>query len=682
MTNFRDKERDIALRIGDEMPNSDSIVGEESGNKQDCLKSQGSMIGKNVLNPWESSPRLWSKIFIVSCVIGVLIDPLFLYIPIINEGKKCLRRDETMKNLALVLRSITDFAYIWHIFVRLQSALKMAKKLDLSILTGLPWSYLLIDILAILPIPQVVVLVFFSKMAGSKSLTSRKFLNILLLLQYFPRILRIYLSAKELGRAFDSLTRRIWVRGAFNFFLYIIAGHVFGAFWYFYSIFRETACWHSACKRQKSGCNSDNSFDCHGNSISTKNLTYFNEACPCNPTNEKVYDFGIFAKAIESGILGTTNFPKKFSKCFWWGLRNLSSFGQNLDTSSNVWENLFAVLISMLGLLLFLYLIGNLQTYIQLATTKSEEARQKISAKEPEIKSYLSNHGLPKHKEKFIIRHLRQTIKEGKDFDVKHLLSLLEDEGHKDHDQQNSESFAEWVTRIEDAKKLEKSTTERSAELWISKNNIPSNMKREIMRYVRLRLLEGNVVDSRNILPVLPLSLGISVKKHLCLETLKKVPMLQKRDEKVYETICNYLKPVIYSENSYIIRKGEPIDLMFFITQGVVWTFGKTNPLVRLEKGDYYGNELIEWQLKSTSYLAFPISTRNVKCHTKVEALALTAIDLEHVLSNCWSKFPCKTESVLEGLAPFALSSLQELRRRNKKEGKRKSAANDTYLLM
>ena len=71
---------------------------------------------------------------------------------------------------------------------------------------------------------QLVVLVFFSKISGSKSLTARKFINLSLLLQYVPRIFRIYLSAKDL--TFDSLTRRVWVRGAFFFFLYIIFGHV------------------------------------------------------------------------------------------------------------------------------------------------------------------------------------------------------------------------------------------------------------------------------------------------------------------------------------------------------------------------------------------------------------------------------------------------------------------------
>ena len=41
-----------------------------------------------------------------------------------------------------------------------------------------------------------------------------------------------------------------------------------------------------------------------------------------------------------------------------------SSLGQNLETSPYIWENAFAVSISIIGLILFLYLIGNLQVCI------------------------------------------------------------------------------------------------------------------------------------------------------------------------------------------------------------------------------------------------------------------------------------------------------------------------------
>ncbi|PON60396.1 Voltage dependent potassium channel [Parasponia andersonii] len=468
-------------------------------------------------------PRLWNKIFLVSCVIGVTIDPLFLYIPIINDDKKCLEMDYHMKNAALVLRSLTDFAYVLHLIFRLRSALLMSKELSISTFTGLPWSYLLIDVLAILALPQVILVL---SNCGVKIFDCKKFINLLLLLQYVPRILRVYLSAKELGRTFDSLTRRVWVRGAFFFFLYIIFGHVFGALWYFYAIFRETACWHLACKSFP-GC-IPSPFNCRGNTP-MKNLTYLNEFCPTDPPNPAVFNFGIFADAIESRIVCKTDFLRKFSRSFWWGLRNLSSFGQNLDTSSNVQETFFAVLISILGLLLFLYLIGNLQTYMQLATTKSEEARRKISIKRPEMDSYLSNHGLPAHKKKVFMRYLTRTIKEEKDFDVKHLFSLLEEQ-HAEHGQQKSENKR------------------------ISKNRIPLDTRPKIMRYVWLRLQEGKDVDIAHLLHILPLSLGMSIKKHICFPMLKKVPLFQNMDEYVFETICKFLKPVIYSEKSCIIR--------------------------------------------------------------------------------------------------------------------------------
>ena len=75
---------------------------------------------------------------------------------------------------------------------------------------------------------------------------------------------------------------------------------------------------------------------------------------------------------------------------------------------------------------------------MQLETTKSEEARRKIHIRQPEIDSYLSNHhDLSTHKKKVIKRYLTRNIRDGKDFDVKYLFSLLEE--HADHDKHKSE---------------------------------------------------------------------------------------------------------------------------------------------------------------------------------------------------------------------------------------------------
>lgn len=56
------------------------------------------------------------------------------------------------------------------------------------------------------------------------------------------------------------------------------------------------------------------------------------------------------------------------------------------------------------------------------------------------------------------------------------------------------------------------------------------------------------------------------------------MPVLQAMDEQVLTAVCDsHLKPVMYSENRYIIREREPIDKMLFITQGVVRTYTTSN---------------------------------------------------------------------------------------------------------
>ncbi|XP_030500231.2 cyclic nucleotide-gated ion channel 1 [Cannabis sativa] len=640
----------------DLVPLGDNNIPKQEDGRQDNLKVD------NILNPWAADSLLWTKIFLASCVIGISIDPLFLYIPIVDDDRKCIEKDHNMVIVALVLRSLTDFSYVFHICFRLHTALKMSKKLHQSIFKKFPWSYLFTDLLSILPLPQVIILMYFSKITGSKSLTARKFINLILLLQYVPRIFRVYLSTKELAKNFDTLTGRLWVRGGFLFFFYIIFGHVFGAFWYFYSIYRETACWHHACEYYGPKECTLGPFDCHlGSNHPIKNLTKLNQFCPISPPNPEIFNFGIFSGAIESRIVNKTDFPQKFTRSFWWGLKNLSSFGSNLDTSSNVQENLFAILISILGLLLFLYLIGNLQTYMQLETTRSEEARRKISIIQPEVDSYLSNHGLPTEKRKLINRCLSRTIREGKDFDVKHLFFLVEEHANLDHQHKgHDETFAGWVTKLMKVEKSEGSTMEQKVELWISKNGIPDDLGSKIMNYVRFRMQEEKDVDIEYLLRILPPTLGVSIKKHMCFSILKKVPFFENIDEDhVYETIYKILKPVVYSERSYIIRKEEPIDMMLFITQGMIWSFGSgTTQMNRLQKGDHYGKELIEWKFESSSYDDFPISTTNLKAHNKVEAFALMESDLNILLSKYWLKFYHKIYVINKKLMPVGLKTI------------------------
>ncbi len=96
-----------------------------------------------------------------------------------------------------------------------------------------------------------------------------------------------------------------------------------------------------------------------------------------------------------------------------------------------------------------------------------------------------------------------------------------------------------------------------------------------------------------------------------------------------------------YNQRSYIVREGEPLDAMLFITQGIIWNFTTNNGERRtwcIEKGNFYGEELLQWGLDSLKRSVLPklsdlpISLKTAKTHTMVEAFALMANDLRTIV--------------------------------------------------
>ncbi|XP_059435141.1 cyclic nucleotide-gated ion channel 1-like [Corylus avellana] len=573
------------------------IDGDDSGQKRRRIKT--------ILDPEGQLLRRWNMMIAVSCVIAVSVDPLFFYVLFINEHKKCLLLDKRLKIVAITLRSVTDFIYVLNIILQFICPYidKECRKLgQIKVVTDpqqiakhyfFSW-YFVIDILATLPLPQVLFPIIFLEIRDSNYFDKRKSLNALVFCQYTPRVVRVYISWMNHSRIASKLARTVWVKAAFNFFLYIFSSHVLGAYWYFLSVQREMACWHTACKNH-SKCTSI-SFNCNH---PLNDLAFLDDKCSVETPNTKgAFDYGIFLGALQSGNLQSTDFPQKLAYCFWWGLRNLSSFGQNLQTSSYFWENFFAIFVSIFALLLFLYFIGNVQTYRQLATERSEEIIQNMKVKEREI------------------------------------------------------------------------------DLWIDRNKLPGCMKKEIMPNVQRMLEQKKEVDVQNLLSHLPSELARKIKRYICLPMLKKVPQLVGKSDQHLQLICDYLKPVHYKQHSYIVREGEPLDAMLFITQGIIWNFTIINGERRnkcIEKGNFYGEELLDWGLDSPALpnlSDLPISLKTAKTHTKVEAFALMANDLRTIVSRrteavsavqaAFRRFNEKPLQFVEGMKNIEISSVLE----------------------
>ncbi|CAN8302093.1 unnamed protein product [Cochlearia groenlandica] len=525
--------------------------------------NKGIYSAQKILDPQGPFLQRWNKIFVLACIIAVSLDPLFFYVPVIDDDKKCLGRDRKMEITASVLRSFTDVFYVIHIIFQFRTGfiapssrvfgrgVLVENKRDIAM--RYLSSHFIIDILAVLPLPQVVIWIIIPHMRGSPSLNTKNLLKFIVFFQYIPRFIRIYPLYKEVTRTSGILTETAWAGAAFNLFLYMLASHVFGAFWYLFSIERETVCWKQACRKNT---NCMKMLYCEH--ASEKGNAFLNVSCPFQTPNTTLFDFGIFLNALQSGVVESQDFPQKFFYCFWWGLQNLSSLGQNLTTSTYVWEICFAVFISISGLVLFSFLIGNMQTYLQSTTTRLEEMRVK----------------------------------------------------------------------------------RRDAEQWMSHRLLPENLRKRIRRYEQYKWQETRGVNEENLLSNLPKDLRRDIKRHLCLALLMRVPMFEKMDEQLLDALCDRLQPVLYTEESYIVREGDPVDEMLFIMRGKLLTMttngGRTGFFnsEHLGAGDFCGEELLTWALDPNTTSNLPISTRTVRALIEVEAFALKADDLKFVASQ------------------------------------------------
>lgn len=521
-----------------------------------------------ILDPQGAFLQKWNKIFVLISIIAVSLDPLFFYIPVIDSNQKCLDMDNNMKIIACVFRTLIDVLYILHIIFEFRTGFiapssRVFGRGELNedphaIAKRYLKSYFFVDILSILPLPQVTLVFIIPMSKGPISLVTKDLLKFVIFTQYIPRFIRMIPLYKGVTRTSGIFTETPWAGAALNLFIYMLGSHVFGSFWYLFSIDRQDDCWREACK--DNGC-VEKYLYC-SEDPRTGDYSFLNRTCtllqPEETKNSTNFDFGIFSDAFESHIVETKDFPKKFMYCFWWGLRNLSSLGQNLKTSTYEWEILFAVFIGIVGLVLFTFLIGNMQKYLQSMGIRVEEMRVK----------------------------------------------------------------------------------RRDSELWMSHRMLPDDLKQRVRRYEQYKWQENRGVDEESIIHNLPKDLRRDIKRQLCRQLLLKVPMFRIMDDRLLDAMSDCLKPVLYTENSYIVREGDPVDEMLFIMRGELLTTttngGRTGFFnsSKLTAGDFCGDELLTWALDPNQSSSLPLSTRTVKPVTDVEAFALKADDFKVVASQ------------------------------------------------
>ncbi|XP_050373805.1 cyclic nucleotide-gated ion channel 1-like [Argentina anserina] len=550
----------------------------------------------NIYEPKIYFPIWENKIFIIPCAFAVLFNPLFIYLPVIYPHQLCYKWNVNLLWIYVAIQSTIDVFYAMDIVVysrRIRgNKPNVNRHVKVHILEWLPIIY---RIYLCLPISQALLLLHIWR--------RRQFLHLYRVLrrvfypiQYTLRAYHTFGLIKQRPNVESGIGR--WFQAILDLLPFVIASHLYGALWYGFAVDREIHCWREkyrlmSCDKSVPNyiyyCDENTTAEVHR----TCNVAHI--MALCDPTVENtVYNFGIYHD--QSNITRSDYFPRKVLLSFWWGLRNLSSFGSNLMTSSDMLEISFSILTSITGLVLFLI-------YLNARVEEAQKRKDRIKLRHKmqliylDIDMVLTRKNVSRHDKKvlkkLIMKHLQQKLEQNKDIDMQNLHSLL-----------------------------------------------PSASKRYIMSLCRLT-------------------------------RLKKVPMFKNMKERVLKAISKHLELVTYAKSCYIIREGEPLWNVLFITQGTALSYktsknasvgGTTgdNSIIKcLKEDDVFGDELLHWAFEFASMSDFPVSPKTVMSQTNVEAFAISANNLRRVVSKFRLHFvlnlPDLEHSPLERMAAISL---------------------------
>lgn len=129
---------------------------------------------KRILDPGSEIVLQWNWVFIVSCLVALFIDPLYFYLPMVRvnmiDNTSCMKTDMNLRIIVTCFRTVADIFYLLHMIIKFRTAyvapssrvfgrgeLVMDPK---KIATRYIRSDFFIDLIATLPLPQVISLSF------------------------------------------------------------------------------------------------------------------------------------------------------------------------------------------------------------------------------------------------------------------------------------------------------------------------------------------------------------------------------------------------------------------------------------------------------------------------------------------------------------------------------------------
>ncbi|XP_061365373.1 probable cyclic nucleotide-gated ion channel 16 [Gastrolobium bilobum] len=342
-----------------------------------------------ILDPRSKFIAQWNRYFLYACIGALFLDPLYFYFPVSGD-KACMETDLVLGVFVTFSRTVADLFFLFHMVLKFRTAFvsptsRVYGRKELvtdpgQIASRYLKSDFIVDLFATLPLPQIVIWFVIPAVKDSTAAHVNHTLSLIVLIQYIPRSFQIIPLQRRILKTSGLITKTALAGALYNLGFYMLASHVLGASWYVTSIQRQFECWRITCKKEM---NRTHSPSCNPSFLDCATLgnherqAWFRRTrvlTDCDALNDKNFQFGMFADAFTDHV-SSSRFFQKYFYCLWWGLKNLSSYGQNIQTSTYSGETLFSSCICIAGLILFAHLIGNMQNYLQSTTARLEEWR-------------------------------------------------------------------------------------------------------------------------------------------------------------------------------------------------------------------------------------------------------------------------------------------------------------------
>ncbi|ESR44485.1 hypothetical protein CICLE_v10011242mg [Citrus x clementina] len=509
-----------------------------------------------------------NRVLLLARGIALAVDPLFFYVFSLyaapgRGGAPCVYMDTELALIVTVIRTCVDVVHLWHLW--LQFRLAYVSRESLVVGCGkLVWDaraiarhYVMsptkfwLDVFVILPIPQAVLWLVVPKLIKEDRIKLIMTILILVILfQFLPKVYHSLCLMRRMRKVTGYIFGTVWWGFCINLIAYLIFSHVAGGCWYALATQRIVTCLQQQCENSKSCDFPVSCSKVYHKSQFPLALMVGKSSCL---DDDGPYRYGIYAAALP--VISSNSTADTILYPIFWGLLNLSSFGNELEPTSNVLEVMFSICIVLCGLTLFTLLVGNIQVSLQVVMAR----RKKIQLRSRDMEWWMR----------------RRQLTSGLKWRVRHF------------------ERQRWATMGED--ELD----------WIE--DLPQGLRRDIKRY-------------------------------LCLDLVKKVPLFHCLDDLVLDNICDRVKALIYSKDEKIIREGNPVSRMVFLVRGRIkrsqsLSKGKLATSV-LGPGGFLGDELLSWCLRRPFKDRLPASPATFTCMESVEAYGLNASDLRYIADH------------------------------------------------